>query len=522
MGVRSLVTALLFLLLAPSALAADKVWTREAQVARAGLARSLEAGYNPPAEERRYLGILSHARVVHGRIPPLRRALLENVLAQVGLPKSPTGPRALQLYTTLLENAEYLAAHRVPVDGTDVTGDDGAVYRFFADHGLEFHPLANGSKLNALVAAGDTTGARALVAALSARALPQANGSAVWEYRFNFGSQADPWTSGMAQAVLAQALARAGAVDLARRAYLAIPGLLDRQLAGGGTWIKLYSGSRLVVLNAQLQSAISIADYAQIAGDAGAAAYANGLLDAAKSKLELFDTGHWSRYSLGEESTLHYQDYVISLLKLLGKRTSDPIWTSLAGRFELYETEPPLMTGTSLTRLVYPQPEDGVRDDLDVRFFLSKPSKVVLVVDGEAVDGYTWHGGWHTFSWTPRTLPAGEHSARLVARGADGNPGSTDLGSFTVARDSSPPLLAAAKGSGRVFWHAKDAESACCRIRVLLSRNGEHKLLTPTRAKGAATVPEGYWSVTVVAVDAAGNRAEKPLGLVVGHRRPAR
>ena len=32
--------------------------------------------------------------------------------------------------------------------------------------------------------------------------------------------------------------------------------------------------------------------------------------------LPRFDTGHWSRYSLGGESTLHYQDYVIALLKL--------------------------------------------------------------------------------------------------------------------------------------------------------------------------------------------------------------
>jgi hypothetical protein len=29
-------------------------------------------------------------------------------------------------------------------------------------------------------------------------------------------------------------------------------------------------------------------------------------------------------------------------------------------------------------------------------------------------------------------------------------------------------------------------------------------------------VPKGYWSVTVVARDAAGNRAEWPLGLVIG------
>ena len=39
--------------------------------------------------------------------------------------------------------------------------------------------------------------------------------------------------------------------------------------------------------------------------------------------LPRFDTGHWSRYSLGAESSLHYQDFVIDLLKTLAKRTGD-------------------------------------------------------------------------------------------------------------------------------------------------------------------------------------------------------
>jgi len=38
-------------------------------------------------------------------------------------------------------------------------------------------------------------------------------------------------------------------------------------------------------------------------------------------------------------------------------------------------------------------------------------------------------------------------------------------------------------------------------------------------AHGAVAVPAGYWDVTVVARDAAGNRSEHPLGLVIGHAR---
>jgi hypothetical protein len=513
---RLLTTAALGLVFVPNAVAADSVWDREATGARAALARSVDAGYITPDDQSRYLGVIAHARSVSAHIPPGRALVLRNVLAQVARPKSPTAPRALELYTTLAENADYLSSHRLPPDGTDVTGADGAVYRFFSGAGLEFHPLANASALNELVAARQTDAAATLVSALVARAVPTPDGALTWEYDFDAENQHAPWTSGMAQAVFAQAFARAGNLDLARRAYAAIPGHLDRSLSAG-PWIKLYSKTADVVLNAQLQSAISIADYAQLASDQDAAAYADRLLAAAKAMLPRFDTGHWSRYSLGIESDLHYQDYVISLLKSLAKRTGDTAWQDAADRFALYETQPPQLTAPTVTRTTYPRPQDGVRDDLVVRFFLSKPAKVALVVDGKAVDGYRLLGGWHTFRWPPVSLGAGTHSVRLVAADLNGNPGATDLGQFAVERDTTPPVLAAAKSGSRVYWRTKDAESACCRVQLELSRSGAHRYVALRGGHGVASVPAGYWDVTVHARDAAGNVSERPLGLVVGH-----
>jgi hypothetical protein len=286
-----------------------------------------------------------------------------------------------------------------------------------------------------------------------------------------------------------------------------------------GPWIRLYSQSSELVLNAQLQSAISLADYAELADDTTASNYAGRLLAAAKTMLPDFDTGHWSRYSLEYESDLHYQDYVIMLLKSIAKRTADPTWQAAADRFALYETQPPLLTGATMTRTTYPLPQDGIRDDLVVRFFLSKISKVALVVDGKAVDGYRLHGGWRTFRWPPKHLSAGTHAVRLVAADLSGNPGATDLGSFDVVRDTTPPEVSTAKSGARVYWRVKDAESACCRVQLALSRSGEHRYVRLSGARGAAAVPQGYWSVTVVARDAAGNSAQRPLGLVIGKGR---
>ena len=74
------------------------------------------------------------------------------------------------------------------------------------------------------------------------------------------------WTSGLAQAVAAQALARAGRKEEARRAFLAIPDRLLIRLPQG-PWIKLYGYSNVVVLNAQLQAALSIGHYARLTND---------------------------------------------------------------------------------------------------------------------------------------------------------------------------------------------------------------------------------------------------------------
>jgi hypothetical protein len=517
MGVRSLVAAAAVLLVVvPSAhAAADAGWTKDAQQARAALARSLKAGYLEQADVTRYSGIISFARGVHDRVPPVRAQLIESVLGQVAAARSPTAPRALLLYSTLQENASYFGAHGVPPNGSDVTAPDGIVYRYFAGDGLEFHPLAEAGTLNALLASGNTEGAQALVEALAARAVPQAGGALVWEYWFPFGGLRAPWTSGMAQAVLAQAFARAGELDLAQKAYAAIPGKLDLTLPAG-TWIRLYGGSSLVVLNAQLQSAISIGDYATLAADADAAAYADGLLASAKAMLPRFDTGYWSRYSLGAQSDLNHQDYVISLLKKLATRTGDPTWTEMADKIAEYETQPPALTGGQVTRIVYPRPLDGVRDDLTVRFWLSKPSRVLLVVDGKAVDGFKWYGGWHTFTWTPRSLGFGDHQVRLSAQSVDGNTATEDLGSFTVGRDTTPPTLSASAARGHVYWRAKDPFSSCCSVRLVLRHGGSVRVIASARARSGAAIPAGQWNATLVAKDAAGNAATRELGRVAG------
>ncbi len=182
-----------------------------------------------------------------------------------------TAPRALALFGQLRANDDYFAKHWPPAPKTDVAGADGRRLPLLR------RPLSRVSSARRIRCAerahrrercrGDAaTGRRARRHAGSTR--PAAASS--WEYYFPFSGGRPGWTSGMAQAVAAQAFARAATLvpdeatayqRAAHAAYAAIPGRLLTSVAAG-PWIRLYSFQSTPVLNAQLQAVISLASYA--------------------------------------------------------------------------------------------------------------------------------------------------------------------------------------------------------------------------------------------------------------------
>jgi hypothetical protein len=334
------------------------------------------------------------ARAVHlARVLPAgRRIHVEAALEQIGaLGKSLTGPRAVAVFGQLAANDDYFAGHGAPRHGTDITGADGIVYRYFAGRCFEFHPLANFSALNARFAAKDLAGTKRLADALAARAVPRRGGGVAWEYYFPFGGR-PPWVSGMAQAVAAQALARAASLvtdesaallDEAARAFRAVPRLTTSVAAG--PWIRLYSFSRNPVLNAQLQSVLSLQTYAAATNDAEATALASRMEQAAAATLSRFDTGYWTDYSLaGNASPLSYQKFVIQLLHRLAP--ADPRFAQAAARFATYLRQPPAFKLANASA--------GA-----LRFWLSKPASVTASTPAGHSARLSLHAGWHTLRW---------------------------------------------------------------------------------------------------------------------------
>src|SRR5256714_2880376 len=228
-----------------------------------------------------------------------------------------------------IARADVLCARRAP--SHDVHGD-GLVFRYYPGAGYQFQPLLSFAALNRQVSQRRCRAARRLASALLARAV-RSGDSVYWEYDFSYQGGPVPWRSGFAQAVAAQALARAGAMlrdpALSAAAAAAFRGLRRTLLMrlAGGSWIREYGFTHQVILNAQLQSIISLESYAAVAESAAGRGLARELAVAARRLLPRFDLGCWARYQLGGgAASLHYQTYHVELLRWLAATHPDPIW----------------------------------------------------------------------------------------------------------------------------------------------------------------------------------------------------
>lgn len=497
----------------------------DARAIRAGLDRAVAAGRLSKAEAYGYRTIVRRTVSQLALLPGSRNATLARVLQLVRLQAGRyTRPRALALFSMLDHNAEYLSVRSVPPNGTDVVGADGVVYRAGWGAGLQFHPLANVGALNAHVRARRSAEAAALARALVARAVRR-SGTAILEYYFPFGVGSPPWSSGMAQAVAAQALARAGALlgdpyltAAARRAYLAIPATRLVRQVSAGPWIRLYDFSDLVVLNAQLQAALSLAEYARLAADEQAGTLAAALERSAKGLFDLFDTGYWSNYTPGREAPLKYHLYHVTLLRSLSGRTQDAFWTDAAERFARYTREPPVFRPGGAIPDLYPWPADGFRDEARITFLVSKMSTVTVRAGGRQWALGWVPRGWYSVAWRPGRRPPGVVRPVVTAVDLAGNRGEATLRPITIAVDREPPEVTASLVRRRLSWRVVDDATPWVQMRVVLDRAGRKETLLlgkqPLAGALRLAVPPGRWNAALVVADSSGNRTRTELGSV--------
>jgi hypothetical protein len=209
----------------------------------------------------------------------------------------------------------------------------GLVYRYYAGAGYRFQPLLSFANLQHAVSRRDASTARRLARALVVHGV-RTGGALYWPYDFSFGGGPSSWTSGFTQAVAANALARAGVLlrddsleTAAARAFAGLRRTLLLPMAGGGLWIREYSYTGQVILNAQLESVLELDSYAAIARTASARMVARVLERTSARLLPQFDLGCWGRYQLGGAAAdTHYEAYHVDLLRRLAVAHPDPIW----------------------------------------------------------------------------------------------------------------------------------------------------------------------------------------------------
>jgi hypothetical protein len=480
-----------------------------------GIDRAAAAGRIDSTEARAFRDATSGAADV---LPKLRSSRYRNLAAVVhqvaGFWRGYDSPRGRTLFDMLAFNTRWFASHWDQEAGTDVVDySDGTWYRAFPGIGFQFHPLENFGKLNNFVAQKNTARADQLAHALLARSVVRSRGLA-WEYYFRFDGGRPPWISGMAQAVAAQALSRAGVLladptltAASHRAFKTVPQLTRK--VDARPWIRHYSFSDLIVLNSQLQTVVSLQDYATQTNDQSAAVLAAQLASSAAALLPRFDTGYWSLYSLGgDEATLNYHTYVVRLLTMLAKRTGDATFASYAQRFGDDLRQPPVVKEGSGPGPIYPWPADGYRDTAYYRIWVSKRSTIRLVVDN-APKPFVVSRGWHWISWSPGRVDPGVYTPDVRAVDVVGNASDSDLAPVEVRRDTQAPTLKASLAGRRLSWRGRDDASPWLVLRVLvvegdhtwtlsLGRRGFHGLAT-------LPLPRGSRATAVAAADSTGN-----------------
>ena len=500
---------------------------QDASLARRGVTLALQRHWIAPEDAQRYRADVARTLRDVSTLPKLRAQILSVQLAQItALWDSYTRPRALALFAQLEANLSYLETHIIPFSRVDIADGEGVVYRWFVGKGFEFHPLAAFGALNAAALAQDAERTATLAAALVSRGIPRGSGL-VWEYAFPFGFGRPPWASGMAQAVAAQALTRAGVVledptltAAAARAYAMVPGLV-MQLSPG-PWIRLYGFDREIVLNAQLQSVVSLMQYADDTGNLEAGALAQRLDAAARALLPRFDTGDWSLYELGGAyATKEYQLFVTQLLAKLAERTQDSFWADAAQRFHGYYYDPPQVTPGPPPPTIYPQPLDGFLDVAQIPVTVSQNASVSLSIAGQ-VTTFRLSRGLHTLTWTPPAgLAAGTYPAQLAATNRAGRTRTVKLPPVVVAWDTAPPQVSAQLQAGTLSWQGNDSGTPWLALRIdLVDPTGVNPPQSIDLAQQAltgsapVTIPPGTWQATLSASNSAALATTVDLGIV--------
>jgi hypothetical protein len=287
------------------------------------------------------------ARVSFLRLTGTRRAELGAVLANltaIARAGELTPSRLPELILTLARNRQWwttgplLAAdQRVGFPGS------GLVWEYYPGQGIEIQWLGTFGAANGLY---DDRQYDALAALLDqAVGLAAIRGGGIaWEYDFSFDGGAPPWVSAITEGTAVQALGEGGTVlrepallgygHEALGIFSVAPPVGIRSSTGAGARYLIYSfAPHEYVINAFIQSLVGLFDFASTGDSLAATLFRAGNAQAVLD-LPHYNTGYWSLYDQSSESTLSYHELLIGFLASLCRRThlTTPAALAILGR----------------------------------------------------------------------------------------------------------------------------------------------------------------------------------------------
>jgi hypothetical protein len=404
---------------------------------RSELKRLLAAGEIDAATQARYRRAFDDAIRTASRLSGTRRSELLAVIANlhdIAARGQLTAARLPVLFTTLARNRQWWTTGSLLTYAQRVEfSDSELVWEYYPGEGIELQVLGTFGKANGLWMAKSDRKLRTLLDEMVPMAA-QRNGTLAWEYYFDFGGGAPPWTSGMAQATGIQALSRAGQrlgepvyLEAARQAlklFSLAPPVGVRLTTPVGARYLLYSfAPGEIVINASVQTLVALHDYAEITQSAAAGRLYRAGDRQARLDVRAGNTGAWSVYQLGgAESDLSYHELLTGFLHNLCDRTQIEIYCTTAVDYTRDLKQPPTME--LLTRRLRAH-----RYAL-VRFELSKVSRVGMTIRREQDDkvvlstSASVSRGEHSYGWTVPATP-GTYDVTLTGSDLAGNAGRT-------------------------------------------------------------------------------------------------
>ena len=298
-----------------------------------------------------YYRAYNRARSIRSHLGGQRRRELSaviSVLEGISSRRQLTASRMPALFLQLVRNRQFWSGHSAPYAGARITFKGSpVVFEYYAGQGLEIQPLANFGLVNGKIthcrhdpSTCDKKGIKTLLDDMVAIRSKRSNFT-TWEYWFYFGGGRPPWTSGISSGAALDALARASAKSiLDDSSYLRVakaslgvfrhaPPVGVRMRTKHGSHYLIYSFDRHQwVLNAFLESIIGLFDYAKVAKDKTARALWVAGDHEARVELPKYDTGRWTRYSLGGPlATTDYHKLVVDFLDKLCSHLGGPYCT---------------------------------------------------------------------------------------------------------------------------------------------------------------------------------------------------